>query len=83
MSWGSTPHRSIALGSTPTRSRALRGATAGARGGDDDLGRPRCGGRREAAAAKAKRQAGEEDALADGRRPEVLVFVIVTCEKDF
>ena len=49
------------------------------------LGRPRRGGRREAAAAKTE-EAGEEDALADGRRPALLVyvyFVLRTCKKDF
>ena len=67
--------------------RARRGAAEGsAAGADDDLGRPRRGGRRRAAAAKGKEQAREEDALADGRRPALLVyvyFVLRTCKKDF
>ena len=53
----------------------------------DAMGRPQlCGCRRGAAAAKTNGKAGEEDALADGRRPALLVyvyFVLRTCKKDF
>ena len=49
------------------------------------MGRPRRRDRREAAAEELEK-AGEEDALADGRRPALLVyvyFVLRTCKKDF
>ena len=74
----------------PARSRALRGATDGsAAAGVVVVGRPWWrGSRRRGAAAEelAEAQAGEEDALADGRRPALLVyvyFVLRTCKKDF